>query len=206
MKSYLKFLSRNKLYTAIEFVGLAVSLAFVILIGSYVWQQFAVTREHPDRERIYVPGMPDYPGMTYGFPELFSEIPEIEDVAKLSFLAPTYGKHDVLYGAAVDRAFFEMFPRFRFLEGDADALFSGMNVLVAESFARKNDLSLGDNLTLDGKDFTVAAIFEDIRGTVFNPYEVFLPTEHFQDRWAPFDNFGSTLCFRELTARSCMIR
>lgn len=36
MKSYLKFLSRNKLYTAIETVGLAVSLAFVILIGSYV--------------------------------------------------------------------------------------------------------------------------------------------------------------------------
>ena len=28
MKSYLKFLSRNKLYTAIEAVGLAVSLAF----------------------------------------------------------------------------------------------------------------------------------------------------------------------------------
>ena len=38
MKSYLKFLSRNKLYTAIEAVGLAVSLAFVILIGSYAWQ------------------------------------------------------------------------------------------------------------------------------------------------------------------------
>ena len=51
MKSYLKFLSRNKLYTAIEFIGLAVSLAFVIIIGSYVWQQFAVTREHPDREK-----------------------------------------------------------------------------------------------------------------------------------------------------------
>ena len=41
MKSYLKFLSRNKLYTAIEAVGLAVSLAFVIIIGSYVWQQYA---------------------------------------------------------------------------------------------------------------------------------------------------------------------
>ena len=37
MNSYLKFLSRNKLYTAIEAVGLAVSLAFVILIGSYAW-------------------------------------------------------------------------------------------------------------------------------------------------------------------------
>lgn len=31
MKSYLRFLSRNKLYTAIELVGLSISLAFVIL-------------------------------------------------------------------------------------------------------------------------------------------------------------------------------
>ena len=33
MKSYLKFLSRNKLYTAIEAVGLIVSLAFVVIIS-----------------------------------------------------------------------------------------------------------------------------------------------------------------------------
>ena len=42
MKSYLKFLSRNKLYTAVEAVGLVVSLAFVIIIGSYVAQHLAV--------------------------------------------------------------------------------------------------------------------------------------------------------------------
>ena len=77
MKSYLKFLSRNKLYTAIEAVGLAVSLAFVIIIGSYVWQQYAVTRENPDRERIYVPGTPNAPGLTYGFPDVITSIPEI---------------------------------------------------------------------------------------------------------------------------------
>ena len=47
MKSYLKFLSRNKLYTAIEAVGLAVSLAFVILIGTYVVQQYEVAHESP---------------------------------------------------------------------------------------------------------------------------------------------------------------
>jgi putative ABC transport system permease protein len=49
MKSYLKFLSRNKLYTAIEAVGLVVSLAFVIIIGSYVWQQYSITRESSER-------------------------------------------------------------------------------------------------------------------------------------------------------------
>ena len=42
MKSYFKFLSRNKLYTAIEAVGLVISIAFVILIGNYVYQQYAV--------------------------------------------------------------------------------------------------------------------------------------------------------------------
>ena len=77
MKSYLKFLSRNKLYTAIEFIGLAVSLAFVIIIGSYVWQQFSVTRENPYRESIYVPGLHGYPGLTFAFPDVITEIPEI---------------------------------------------------------------------------------------------------------------------------------
>ena len=34
MKSYLRFLSRNKLYTAIELVGLSIALAFVIILGA----------------------------------------------------------------------------------------------------------------------------------------------------------------------------
>ena len=84
MKSYLKFLSRNKLYTAIEAVGLAVSLAFVIIIGSYVWQQYAVTWENPDRERVYVPGTPGFPALTYGFPDAIGNIPEIEQDVQCS--------------------------------------------------------------------------------------------------------------------------
>ena len=33
MKSYFKFLSRNKLYTFINIAGLVVSLMFIILMG-----------------------------------------------------------------------------------------------------------------------------------------------------------------------------
>ena len=36
MKSYLRFLSRNKLYTAIEVVGLGIALAFVVFIATFV--------------------------------------------------------------------------------------------------------------------------------------------------------------------------
>ena len=51
MSSYIKFLSRNKLYTVIEAIGLIVSIAFVILIGNYVYQQYSVAYGNPYRNR-----------------------------------------------------------------------------------------------------------------------------------------------------------
>ena len=47
MKSYLKFLSRNKLYTAIEAVGLIVSLALVLIIGMSVRDQLMIAKKVP---------------------------------------------------------------------------------------------------------------------------------------------------------------
>ena len=195
MKSYLKFLSRNKLYTAIEAVGLAVSLAFVIIIGSYVWQQYAVTRENPDGNRIYLPGLPDYPGLTYGFPGVVTEIPEIEKVAMLCPVGLPYKDGEVLYGAGVDRSFFDLFPNYHFVEGDADVISSDSNVIVSESFARRNDISVGDNIKLGENEQTVGAILKDPDGTVFQYYEVFLPVELYKDNFEPFDNFGSAITF-----------
>ena len=195
MKSYLKFLSRNKLYTAIEAVGLAVSLAFVIIIGSYVWQQYAVTRENPDGNRIYLPGLPDYPGLTYGFPGVVTEIPDIEKVAMLCPVGLPYKDGEVLYGAGVDRSFFDLFPNYHFVEGDADVISSDSNVIVSESFARRNDISVGDNIKLGENEQTVGAILKDPDGTVFQYYEVFLPVELYKDSFEPFDNFGSAITF-----------
>ena len=195
MKSYLKFLSRNKLYTAIEFFGLAVSLAFVILIGSYVVQQYAVTRENPDGDRIYLPGLPGSPGLTYGFPEVVTRIPEIEKVAMLTPLGLPYKEGEILYGAGVDRSFFDLFPNHRFVEGNADMISSNSTVIVSASFARKNDISVGDHIQLSENELIVGAVLEDVEGSVFRYYEVYLPVELYKDRYDPFDNFGSTLTF-----------
>lgn len=54
MKSYLKFLSRNKLYTFINVMGLSVSMAFVIIIGLYSLMEFGRDRWHRNADRIYV--------------------------------------------------------------------------------------------------------------------------------------------------------
>ena len=196
MKSYLKFLSRNKLYTAIEAVGLAVSLAFVIIIGSYVWQQYAVTWENPDRERVYVPGTPGFPALTYGFPDAIGDIPEIESVSRMCNVVvhPVIrGENTEAESVGVEPAFFEICPQFRFVEGSADVLSAPTNAILSASFARKHSLSVGEALDITGSSYVVGAILEDLKGTVIKPYDIFLNAAVYKDEWQPFDNYGSTV-------------
>ena len=196
MKSYLKFLSRNKLYTAIEAVGLAVSLAFVIIIGSYVWQQFAVTREHPDRERVYVPGTPGFPALTYGFPDAIGDIPEIESVSRMCNVVvhPVIrGENTEAESVGVEPEFFEICPQFRFVEGSGDVLSAPTNAILSASFARKHSLSVGEALDISGSSYVVGAILEDLKSTVIKPYDIFLNAAVYKDDWQPFDNYGSTV-------------
>ena len=53
MKSYLRFLSRNKLYTAIEVVGLSFALAFLIVLGSILIDKSQVNDNIKDADEIY---------------------------------------------------------------------------------------------------------------------------------------------------------
>ena len=53
MKSFLNFLKQNKLYTFIEVVGMAIALAFVIFIATFVTSQ--LTRDNDVKGRnVYV--------------------------------------------------------------------------------------------------------------------------------------------------------
>ena len=210
MKSYLKFLSRNKLYTAIEAVGLAVSLAFVILIGSYAWQQWKVTREHPDWKDIYNFGMPDYPGLTYGFTDaVMQQVPEAQ-------LAVRYGNNMMLRvvigenrletneAAAVGSDFFRLFPYYRFLEGGPEAFDDISNIVVSESFARAHDLKVGQSVLINEQEHTVAGILEDLHGTLFKNAEIWGsekdPKVNGSALSDPYDHFGSAFVFVKFTA------
>ena len=116
MKSYLKFLSRNKLYTAIEAVGLAVSLAFVILIGSYVVQQYEVAHESPQWKRTFVLGTDEFLGLTYwDKEELEMNIPEVEAVTHVALMwRPRLQIGDEYIsgsGMEADNSFFNVVPQ-----------------------------------------------------------------------------------------------
>ena len=138
MKSYLRFLSRNKLYTAIEVVGLSVALAFVILMGCFVWQQGSVGRQYPDFKRIYCAGYCNSTFSSVRFSNIISgQIPEIEQTVNIVLYE---GLMDESIGRcaymAVSPDFFEMFPC-RFIAGNHDALEDVSNVIITESMAEK---------------------------------------------------------------------
>jgi len=79
MKSYFRFLSRNKLYTLINVAGLVVSLMFIILMGDYAWRQYSIDRWHKNADRICIIGDEDN---FFMWPQAAAEIkqmcPEIE--------------------------------------------------------------------------------------------------------------------------------
>ena len=209
MRSYLKFLSRNKLYTAIEAVGLAVSLAFVILIGSYVVQQFEVKYENPAWRDIYTfamveDGHPDQLGLTYTFTDAIkAAAPEVEMAGRLSpvemLMTPKEGTLQAKVVTA-DRNFFELFPNLTFVEGGPDVLSDAGNMIVSEEFSRKSGLKVGDIWKLGDTSFPVAAVMKDWKSTLFEYADIVLsidgPIKGFSD---PNDQFGSVYTFVKLS-------
>ena len=61
IKSFLKFLSRNKGYTAIDVFGLSVSLMFVILIAVYVERELNIDKQQANYDRIVAIGNEEFP-------------------------------------------------------------------------------------------------------------------------------------------------
>ncbi len=209
MKSYLTFLSRNKLYTFIEVVGLSVSLAFVVIIFCYVKQQYAVAEENPQYKDIYAVGMDgELIGLTYGIKDaVLSEVPEVELAARYSNTGPAALVHwddqaASCMVAATDRDFFRLFPYYRFSEGSADDINDHSAAIVSEGFAQKltpDGQAIGKAIKINKQDYVVAAVMENFEHTLFTPCDVFVNIEGYagasQWRKNPFDSFGNVHTF-----------
>ena len=200
LKSYLTFLSRNKVYTAINVFGLSVSLMFVILIGVYVQQEYSVDSGITKADRTVVMGI-EWPeagqraiGSHWRVQKLLRKrYPEIETscaihINQQGMKMPNEElvQKDVLYA---DSTFFRVFD-YQLIKGDPEhALDSRDNVVVDEQFAR---LYFGDAdpmgktiPSLNGTPLKVTGIVRQMEGVhlhrfdlieryelteIFNPY------------------------------------
>ncbi len=192
-------MSRNKLYTAIEAVGLAVSLAFVILIGSYVVQQYEVAHESPQWKRTFVLGSDEFLGLTYwDKEELEMNIPEVEAATHVALMwSPRLQIGDEYIsgsGMETDNSFFNVFPQYRIVEGNIKDFVGKNDMLVSESLAKRiapeGESVVGRIIEVGESKRTVKGVFADFDGTFFVPIDVIA---HISDSWAASQpkSFGS---------------
>lgn len=207
MKSFLKFLSRNKLYTAVEAAGLIVSIAFVILIGNYIWQQYSSAYENPIGNRIYGIGKADFLGLSWWDKyELEQKIPEAEAVCRIGGngeVTVTIGENKVLSQASyLDANFTELFPYLELTEGNIAEFAMQGRCLVSQSFANTHfdGDAVGRQMQIviymeTPQELTVCGVYPDLDNTMMQPSDILLNAEYdpLQMRSRPFGSIGSYL-------------
>ncbi len=210
-KSYFTFLGRNKLYTAINFFGLSVSLAMIVLISTYTLRQLGTDSQHENADRIYMvsDGVSDANG--YYLPKyLLDRYPEIEAATSVAS-----GTEEIEVGNNGDKIFAEVLDAdstfFRIFtcpmaEGDSAPFAADRrNAVISESFARKlfgGGISpLGQPLKIEGEsvDYVVSAVMRDIDNSVLPSADVVLRAERMTEinpsHNETMDNCGGAVTF-----------
>lgn len=195
MKSFLRFLSRNRLYTIIEVAGMAIALAFVIFIGTYVTEESSFDSFVPDNV---------YAGTDSKFLMLSGSIkgsidgrfPEITRITRMIGTSSLNGldmsariqDNTIRQNAiAVDSNFLAMIP-LPMSAGDRKTALAAMNsVIVSEKFAGTwfpDGDALGQNVEIaiqgEKETLTVTGIFRNMDRTVLPDCDMIYRLELFE--------------------------
>ena len=210
MKSFWNFLKKNKLYGAINLVGLPVSMAFVLLLAVYVQRQLTTDSFQKNADRIYVIANEDNVTMGYWLDKhLKNNFPEIEKGCCVANVASadafTIGG-ELVYGStmAADSTFFEMFS-YDLVEGNkADWRVSWDRCMVSREFANVHfgdKDPIGQVVTYNNGNYqlTVCGIYEDFGNSILKAPDVLLRGEIMTKINSAnnegMSNAGSGICF-----------
>ncbi len=201
LKNYLKIAWRNlmkdKVFTALNVVGLSVAFGVAILLSLAAFFELSYDRFHENGERIYqvysIQQTPKGPEAGTSQPAPFAEAlqTEVPGVDKITrFLEQgaltIYQEKEINLNAVwVDSNFFEMFT-FPVLKGNKNnPLKEKSSVVVTESTANKlfgSSAVVGQtiNILIDGKEepFTVAAVVEGHESQNSLNFEIAIPFEN----------------------------
>lgn len=178
IKVAVRNLLRQKAFSLINILGLALGIACTALIGMWVTDELSYDRFHADADRIYritatLPEMNVHAAVTSApiAPAIKSEIPEIADAVRM-----TGRNRDLIQVGDIkfeepgvifaDSNFFEVFT-FPFIRGDKKtALLNPEGIVITESVARKyfNSIDVIDKTIKknNDKDFTITGVIADV--------------------------------------------
>ncbi|MBC7887088.1 MAG: ABC transporter permease [Ferruginibacter sp.] len=194
IKNFLKIsfrnLSRNKGFSAINLLGLAIGMGSAMLIFLWIQNEVSHDRFHEKKERIYIANNRDkFGGETWAWsqtskplaPALKQEYPEVEDAVRTSnmeFLFTVGEQRLNANGLIADSGFLKLFS-LPLLKGNTDALKGNYSLVLTQKLAKKlfgNEEAMGKVVRIDSSDnFTVTGVMKDLpNNTRFN-FEYLLP-------------------------------
>jgi putative ABC transport system permease protein len=201
LKNYFKIayrnLSRNKLFSIINIVGLSIGVATVILLLLFVKDEWSFDRFHPDSDRIYRTWVKEHVEGDIFFNsitpyilghELKENFPDFEEVVRYATFGTqvkmdNFSEQEQVH--IVENGFFNLF-KFPLLKGDKDRALEGVHqIVITEEIALKY---LGDvdpigkdlKLQLGGEwtNYLVTGIIERAPGNSSIQYDLIIPFEN----------------------------
>lgn len=170
MRTYFKFLSRNKLYTFVTVFGFSVSLMFVIILGIYVRNEMSVDRFHSKADRIYM--LCSEQGANWSNlapPYIQSILPDIESYSRVAnmdvYVRMPSGERLKTPILLADSTFFTLFD-FRLTNGiPSQVLNDRKSAVISQDFARKlfaDKDPVGQSVFLYNFPCTITGVMEGI--------------------------------------------
>ncbi len=199
MKSFARFVQKNIIYTLIEVVGMAVAIAFVLYIGTFLIGQFTSDSFVKREDNIYI-GQSERTYLVSATvkEQMEGKFPEVQGICRMISTSILAGSPFEMQGGVenkkerqnaliADANFFEMFP-FPLAEGDhSTVLAPEHSVLLSESCALRlfpDGSPIGRNIivSFSGTEITlnVTGVFKDFRNTVFSPPDIIYRTDVFK--------------------------
>lgn len=179
LRSYFTFLSRNKIYTAINLFGLSASFAFVILIGLYYQRETSIDKNVDGGDRVYnlsftADGQSISGTSREIIPLLRKQLPQIETACALfrdnewhvQYAESDKMKADVLFA---DSTFHSVFQQ-PLAEGNPQSALDDPNsVLLSRTMARRlfpDGQAMGKTIVMNDQfRLHVTGVYERMEGT-----------------------------------------
>ncbi|PWT94898.1 MAG: ABC transporter permease [Bacteroidetes bacterium] len=219
-----RHLFKNKSFSFINILGLAIGMASALLILLWVQNEMSFDRFYTKTARIYKIYNRDKVNGAWLTSDLspsalatslHNDFPEVENAVRyrrVTFLTSVGEKHINSQGAFADEKFLDVFD-FPLSEGErANSLSGNYSIVITKKFAEKlfgNESAIGKTIKIDSTDnFTVKAVLEALPSNTQFDFEYLLPwTYMVKLNWVPeedwFRNFAPTyVCLKEGTKQS----
>lgn len=199
---------RNKTFSVINILGLAVGMASALLILLWIESELSYDQFHEKKNRIYeVWNRETFSGKLQCWnttPKIFArtverDFPEVEQATRVnwpsSFLFSVGEKKLMITGNIVDSNFLNMFS-FPLLKGNSNTALKEMHsIVLTEKLAKNlfgNEEAIGKVIKINDKDnFTVTGIAKNLPANTRFDFEYLLPWSYLRSRGDDDSEWGN---------------